>query len=274
MKNKSKLNRRRKLLRFARFASIILVVLLTNVITYKVTDWHEHKVFAEEQKKIKNANVVKVKSVTDKLGYASFKLDKDKLKNIEDVMIIAHPDDETLWAGDLITKKKFLIICLTNGDNPQRKKEFEQAMQMSDNYGVMLRYPDNPNHKKSDWSKVKDQVRGDMRYLLSYKNWKSIVTHNPDGEYGHIQHKFTSMIVTNICSEKDLTDKLYYFGKYYSIKNLSTYAVQPTLTIDEINAKDYIMSLCYPSQFRAHQKFGHMMGYEKIIKYSDWNFGK
>ena len=52
-------------------------------------------------------------------------------------------------------------------------------------------------------------------YILGYKKWNKIVTHNPEGEYGHIHHKMTNQIVTKECKKKDLTKNLYYFAHYY-----------------------------------------------------------
>jgi LmbE family N-acetylglucosaminyl deacetylase len=43
--------------------------------------------------------------------------------------------------------------------------------------------------------------------ILSYKNWKKIVTHNPIGEYGHPQHK---LIFESV---KRFTTNFYVFGK-------------------------------------------------------------
>ena len=273
MKKNSKYSRKKRMMRYARVAVVILVLILSNIVTHEWTSRSANKAFDAEQKRIKNANVINAKNVSDDMAYSSFKLNKEKLKDIKDVMIIAHPDDETLWAGSLIEKKKYLIICLTNGDNPIRKKEFEQAMEITGNYGVMLKYPDNPNHVKNNWDKVKDEIRNDIRYVVSYKNWETITTHNPEGEYGHIQHRFTSMMVTNICVEKKLTSKLQYFGKYYTAKYLNSTYVEPCLTGTEIDEKEYIMSICYPSQIKAHQTFDHMMPYEKMIKYKNWYFG-
>ena len=45
----------------------------------------------------KGSNTVSIKNVTKKLNPASFKIDRQLVKQIKNVMIIAHPDDETLW---------------------------------------------------------------------------------------------------------------------------------------------------------------------------------
>ena len=47
--------------------------------------------------------------------------------------------------------------CLTNGNNKIRKKEFEKAMELTGNYGIILNYPDNPKHVKNNWKKLRIQ---------------------------------------------------------------------------------------------------------------------
>ena len=42
-------------------------------------------------------------------------IDGLNLKNIDSVMFVAHPDDETIWGGSHLLKKHYLVVCLTNG---------------------------------------------------------------------------------------------------------------------------------------------------------------
>lgn len=203
---------------------------------------------------------------------ASFKIDANKVKDIKKVMIVAHPDDETLWAGNHISNGGYLIICLTNGNNKIRSKEFDNVMKYTGNYGIILDYPDASHHVKNDWSKVKDMIIQDIDYIINYKDWDMIVTHNPDGEYGHIQHKSTSLYVSNECSKYNLTSKLYYFEKYYTTKYLQQHYIKPILTNEQIQYKNNIMTKDYPSQAYADKLFKHMIPYEQLITYEDWTF--
>ena len=45
------------------------------------------------------------------------------LKQCQKLMIVAHPDDETIWGGSHLLKGHYLVVCLTNGNNEKRKKE-------------------------------------------------------------------------------------------------------------------------------------------------------
>ena len=53
-------------------------------------------------------------------------------------MIVAHPDDETIWGGMHLIKDKYLVICLTNGDNKTRAKEFNDVIKQTKGTGIIL----------------------------------------------------------------------------------------------------------------------------------------
>ena len=50
--------------------------------------------------------------------------DQIDIDTYQNIMIVAHPDDETIWGGGHLLKDKYLVICLTNGNNKTREKEF------------------------------------------------------------------------------------------------------------------------------------------------------
>lgn len=192
-------------------------------------------------------------------------IDKVNLENVDKLMIVAHPDDETIWGGKHLLEDDYFILCLTNGDNQTRKDEFMKIIQQTNNKGLILDYPDKTNGKRDNWSKVKDDIKRDIQYILEKKNWKLIVTHNPDGEYGHIHHQMTSKIVTN----QNYIDKnkLMYFGKYYKKKN------KPD-DLEKIETNDLEKKLeltkIYSSQKKVMEHLEHMMIHENWVKAEDW----
>ena len=60
---------------------------------------------------------------------------------ITHLMIVAHPDDETLWGGAHIADGGYLVVCITNGYNATRSAEFQVVTQTSKNEAI-LSYPD------------------------------------------------------------------------------------------------------------------------------------
>ena len=182
------------------------------------------------------------------------------------LMIVAHPDDESIWGGGHLQEGGYLVVTLTNGRNETRKAEFEKAVLASGNTPLVLEYPDKVNGERDDWQAVYDQMQHDVDMLVSYKKWSLIVTHNPLGEYGHQHHWMTSKLVADSCNKFDVGDKLYYFGIYYSKAKLPEHIDGMTpITDEQLEFKNYILEY-YDSQESTIEKFEHMLPYEMWLK--------
>ena len=56
------------------------------------------------------------------------------------VLIVAHPDDETLWAGGTILSHptwKFFVVCLCRESDEDRAPKFYKALKVLKSEGVM-----------------------------------------------------------------------------------------------------------------------------------------
>lgn len=120
------------------------------------------------------------------------------------VIIIAHPDDESLFFASLpLTKKedeKFVVICVTDanadGMGEKRKKDFMSACQ---HLGIdefkWLGFPD--VYEKRLYS---DELKNKIKESLSgYElNGCTFYTHGPLGEYMHPHHQDVSMAVHDL----------------------------------------------------------------------------
>lgn len=113
-------------------------------------------------------------------------------------MIIAHPDDDLLWGGGNMiqeikelkeTGNNYFVVCLTNGSYDSRARDFNSAMNDIGAKHVILRYPDLYRRHQVAWDHYTNYITQDIRRVMNYRNWSKIVTHNPDGEYGHQHHK-------------------------------------------------------------------------------------
>ena len=195
-------------------------------------------------------------------------LKKLDLSNIDKVMVVAHPDDESIWGGAHLMKDNYLVVCVTCGTNKVRVNEIRKAMEYTNDELIMLDYPDKVWGQRSDWKNEKKQITKDIKTILKYKDWTQVVTHNPDGEYGHEQHKMTSKIVTNIYG---INDNLYYFGKYYTKKTLNKLDKETTIEAKTLKDKTKNLLPIYKSQNFIDKKFGHMYPYEDWVKSTDWS---
>ena len=197
-------------------------------------------------------------------------LDKLNLSGVDRIMIVAHPDDESLWGGAHLAQHRYFVVCLTNAKtyNYRRYWEFKNAMKITDTPNVIMDYPDYENGHRIDWSPYEKDIEKDIRLLLSYRDWKEIATHNPDGEYGHQHHIATSRIVTKACRDGGLYDRLNYFGIYqWDIKDVKNIV---TVSREYLEVKQKMFRPYYRER-NTIKKHRLMHPYEQWIKASDWN---
>lgn len=192
-------------------------------------------------------------------------ISKINLDKIDNLMIVAHPDDETIWGGAHLIKDNYLVVCITCGRNRIRYHELKRVMKETNNSFLALYYPDKTFGKRNDWSKSYNKIYNDLEKIIKLKKWDTIVSHNYSGEYGHIHHRLTNKIVTDIYNDLELDNKLYFFGKYYTKKKIK-YRPASVYKIDKktLNIKRDKMIKKYKSQKFIQKMFGHM------FKYEDW----
>ena len=101
------------------------------------------------------------------------------------LMIVAHPDDESLFGGSLLLGSGgWLVVCLTNGDNVVRRAEFAAAMGFVGAEWVMFDCVD-----KRRFDLDLDFILPSLREIILGRSWSMVVTHGCDGEYGHRHHR-------------------------------------------------------------------------------------
>lgn len=185
------------------------------------------------------------------------------------LMIVAHPDDETIWGGSHLINGNYTVLCITNGNNKKRKKEFMKVMEKTHSKGIILSFPDKTKGKRDNWKSCKKDIQREIQKEIDSKDWDKIVTHNPDGEYGHIHHKKVSKYVTMILEKEDKTNQLVYFGKYASKKNKAELENEKKLSKKDYKEKLDVIQL-YSSQSKVMDHLHHMLPYENWKPYSNW----
>ena len=198
----------------------------------------------------------------DDLKYKLLFKNNYKYKNL---MVVAHPDDDLLFGGTELMKDDYVVVCVTCGTSKTRLKEFKRMMNYFEDEYITLGYPDLVEGKKSEWIDEYDLITRDIKNIINLKEWDKIVTHNPDGEYGHIHHKMTNRIVTGLTDDKS---KLYYFNKTYSTKYYKENNISKTLDEEMCNKKRELFDKYYKSQVGL--KVRHLSDYEKVTSYDEW----
>ncbi len=201
-----------------------------------------------------------------------FITDKD-LKNLEldkydNLMIVAHPDDETLWGGAHLKEGNYLVVCLTNGFNGTRSKEFKKLIEFTKNKGIILNYPDTQDGIRDDWTNVEKGLNKDLTKLITYKDWKTIVTHSPDGGTGHLHHITASNAIYDIVKKNSDLDKLYYFGPFYRKGNIPKDLKR--INDEELEYKNKELDIYASVKRNVNQFWAHMVPYEEFVSDAKW----
>lgn len=120
-------------------------------------------------------------------------------------VIVAHPDDETLWAGGTILAHPewdWFVLSLCRGDDEDRKPRFWKALNELDVLGNIADLDDGPDQKPLP----RDVVERAIQRLLPRLHYDVIFTHGPQGEYTrHLRHEEVSSAVANLWMSKRIS---------------------------------------------------------------------
>ena len=113
-------------------------------------------------------------------------------------VVVAHPDDETLWAGGLLARYNNwdILCCSTPRRDPERVEGFVNAVSLLKHFSYCSLQVESPANKE-------------LTHLneLDLEPYDTIFTHNAQGEYGHVHHKQVHRYVL-----ANATGKVYSFG--------------------------------------------------------------
>lgn len=113
------------------------------------------------------------------------------------VMLVAHPDDETLWGAGIIMRYPgdWTVICASIPQiDPIRAQKFKDACEVLGAFPVVI-------------DKIEDMANEPMKGLedIDLSEYDHIVTHGEWGEYGHLHHKNVHRYVARKYGKKILT---------------------------------------------------------------------
>lgn len=138
-------------------------------------------------------------------------------------VIVAHPDDETLWAGGTILahpKWNWTIFCLSRRDDPDRAPRFYKTLEHYRVSGGMENLDHEQSQRPIEVSEVKRTI---LSLTGEYPIYDLIITHGPKGEYTrHLRHEEVCAAVTEMWMEGYLdSEELWFFayedgeGRYF-----------------------------------------------------------
>jgi len=151
-------------------------------------------------------------------------------------IIVAHPDDETLWAGGTILSHPSwdcFIVCLCRQSDKERATRFNNALKVLKAKGVMADLNDGPEQHPLKEQEVERAILD----KLPQKHFDLLITHSPTGEYTkHLRHEEVSKAVITMWSKRLISvDELWFFAyedgnKDYFPKPILDASIYRTLT--------------------------------------------
>lgn len=132
-------------------------------------------------------------------------------KNI--VVVVAHPDDETLWAGGVLLDNpswNFYIICLCRGSDKDREPKFKEMLKILNADGKMDDLDDGPEQYPLDPLELERSL---LQHLPS-SGIDLLITHSPFGEYTrHRRHEEIGNAVISLWKKDQIKiDELWLFA--------------------------------------------------------------
>ena len=117
------------------------------------------------------------------------------------LVIVAHPDDETIWMGGKILSERdweWTILSLCRKDDPDRKPKFFGVCKELNARGFISDLDDDhPERKLASLDEVAKRVEP----IVTDKRFDVVYTHGPNGEYGHNRHIETNLTVRRMFEE-------------------------------------------------------------------------
>lgn len=166
-------------------------------------------------------------------------------------VIVAHPDDETLWPGGFILDHpewNWFIISLCRGSDKDRAPKFFKALLALNAKGNISDMEDGPEQNPLPENEVEEAILN----LLPEKKFDLLITHDPFGEYTrHRRHEETSKAVIKLWSEEKIkAEELWTFAyedgnRTYLPKPVETATVYTTLSPDTWQKKYEIITKVY-----------------------------
>ncbi len=169
----------------------------------------------------------------------------------EVAVIVAHPDDETLWAGGTIldqTSWRCCIVTLCRASDADRAPRFFRAVKALRADGQMGNLDDGPEQVPLAESVLQKTIL----QLLPQKHFDLILSHNPAGEYTrHRRHEEVGKAVITLWHRRKISaNELWTFayedgGKQYLPRPIKTATIYQVLSEATWRKKYNIITTLY-----------------------------
>ncbi len=140
-----------------------------------------------------------------------------KLKSGTALVIVAHPDDETIWMGGTILmfpNIEWIILSLCRKDDPDREPKFKKASRLYGARSLISNLEDDGVMSEKESSpEIQTRIESALK-KIKQNRFTYLFTHGYNGEYGHSRHTGAHRMVNQMLRAKTLSAKQVFYFSY------------------------------------------------------------
>lgn len=130
------------------------------------------------------------------------------------LVVVAHPDDETIWMGGAILANpqvKWTCLSLCRADDKDRAPKFRRVCEF---LGAKSFISDLDDEERLSLRESLPEIHWRLSRFLTTTRFDFVFTHGYNGEYGHPRHKGAHRVVKEMVRCREIKAKNFFTFSY------------------------------------------------------------